>query len=262
MDVDRVRKILDRPMTNINAVNDHGRNALHISAIHNCPDVIEILCDHRQGHHKGMWKFVTTKIKTEVERESIDLNLQDVHGDSPLSVALKWNSIDAANILLQKLKDTPEKVDWNEAWSNCQSSRMQEVLEKHQPLFDMGGGESVRKHISKDNIIIRLPKTFLYLLSLLIDKLFATFPSPIVFLNKVTGNKSKVSFKQMKIKNGQKSDYNNERLDSGVEVSIFSLAEDINFISDIKKDEDNKTHDIKYAHEYVNEAVRRKLPVL
>ena len=264
MDADKVKQVLERPSTNINAVDASGRSALHIAAIKDSVECIEMLIDHRK---KGILRFIVSKIKTEAE--NADLCLKDRNGDTPLSLAIKYNSFEAVNVILSKLKSTSliDRVDWNEACANCQSLKMQKILEKHyQPIHEMTGESIIHlfKVTSNDYIVLRLPNTFRYLLSLCIDKLLCTFPSPIVFLSKITWNKAKIYFKHMKIKNDNILNSNpDERLDCGVDVNYASLIEDIQFeFETIKNQNCNTSNIMKYAHEYVCQIVKRKLPVL
>ena len=264
MDADKVKQVLDRPSTYINAVDASGRSALHIAAIKDSPECIEMLIDHRK---KGILKFIVSKIKTEAE--NADLCLKDRNGDTPLSLAVKYNSFEAVNVILSKLKSSSliDRVDWNETCANCQSLKMQQILEKHyQPIHEMTGESIIHlfKVTSNDCIVLRLPNTFKYLLSLCIDKLLCTFPSPMVFLSKITWNRAKVYFKQIKIRNDSILNSNpDERLDCGVDVNYASLIDDILFeFETIKTQNCNATNIMKYAHEYVCQIVKRKLPVL
>ena len=68
----------------------------------------------------------------------------------------------------------------------------------------------------------------------------------------------------MKIKNDNILNSNpDERLDCGVDVNYASLIEDIQFeFETIKNQNCNTSNIMKYAHEYVCQIVKRKLPVL
>ena len=263
MDVDKVRQILDKTYTNVNAVNASGRSALHIAAMRDSRECIDMLIDHRK---KGILRFVVSKFKTETD--NADLHLKDINGDCPLAIAVKYNSTEATNLILSKIKSTSQidRVNWNEAWSNCKSTKMHQILLKHfQSINDMAEENisSLCNNISKDKIILRLPKVFNNLLSLLIDKLLATFPSPIVLLAKLLRNKSKLSFKHMKLKDNSSADISSHaRLDSGIDISITTLIDDISYQMDLKKNGNCvSTYDVNSAHEFVRHIVKRKLPV-
>ena len=53
MDADKVKLVLERPSININAVNASGRSALHIAAIKDSAECIEMLIDHRKKKIRG-----------------------------------------------------------------------------------------------------------------------------------------------------------------------------------------------------------------
>ena len=264
MDVGMVRKILNRASTNINAVNSLGRSALHIAAMKDTRACVDILIYHQK---KGILKYVVSKFKTEAD--SADLCLEDINGDSPLTLAIKHNSTEATDLILTKLINTSqiERVEWSKIWQNCQSTKMQQILLKHFQAISDTTEDSISSlctNIANDKIILKLPNTFNSLFSLLIDKIFSTFPSPIVVLAKVLRNKSKLSFKQMKIKENSNYDLKSiPRLDNGIDVNIKTLIDDINYQMNLKKFGNNHcTYDVNIAHEYVRDIIRRKLPIL
>ena len=267
MDVGKIKKILDRPATNVNAVNAYGRTPLHIAAMMDSRECIERLLDHRQ---KGILRFVVPRIKSEAEM--IDLNMKDQNGDTPLALAVKKDSSEAVNLILSKLKSTSIELtfeQWKEISSYCLSSKMQQMLEKHfETTTEIEGGLTLC-NMSKDKIILKLPQTFKRLLSLLIDKLLATFPSPILFFSKLPG--SNILFNKLKLKEDKNKENmsNSTRLDSGVEINFADLINDINFhkeiiVSACKRVSDTSTpiKSRNYAHEYVKDIVKRKLPLV
>ena len=99
MDIDHLTKILDRLSTNVNTVNAHGRTPLHIAAIMDNQECVERLVDYRK---KGILRFVLQKNLP--ESEITQLNLKDNDGHTPLMLAVKNDSSEAANLILTKLK--------------------------------------------------------------------------------------------------------------------------------------------------------------
>ena len=270
--MEMVKAILERPNTNINATNDNGRTALHIAAITDNRDCIERLVDHRK---RGILRFVTTRVKTECEM--VDCNSKDANGDTPLMLAVKKDSSEAANIILSKLKSMSlgPTIEWRDIWSSCISSKMKKVLEKHYQADNEFVGDDLSdlyNSISHQRkVILKLPNTFGYLISLLVDKLQATFPSQLIFISKLA--KPGFLFNKMKVKEDAKERDTREstKLDSGVELNYTDLIKDVLFIQEIccskKKDGchnfygNTKPMNFDCAFDYVRKVVRRKVPL-
>ena len=264
--MDHVNRILDNT-TNVNAVNSHGRTPLHIAAIRDNYECIQRLLDHRK---KGIMRFVRSKHLP--ESEMIQLTLKDKNGDTPLLLAVKNDSSEAANIILTKLKSTsndPLLDEWNVIWSHCLSTKMRRILKKYyQATLEMESDNTngICSNISNDKIVLKLPETFRKLLSLLIDKILATFPSTIIFFAKLS--KTNILFNNLKIKEtDMENDMNSStKLDSGIELNFTDLIKDVRFQKEIycSANESNfqtPTKTKTYANEYVKDMVRRKLPV-
>ena len=134
----------------------------------------------------------------------IQLTLKDKNGDTPLLLAVKNDSSEAANIILSKLKSTsndPTLDEWNVIWSHCLSTKMRRILKKYyQETLEMDSEKTdeICSNISSDKIVLKLPGTFRNLLSLLIDKILAIFPSPIILFAKLS--KPHILFYNLKIK--------------------------------------------------------------
>ena len=265
-DVDKVKVILDRPSTNINAVNIDGRTPLHIAAITDNRECIERLLHHRKT---GILRFVVPRSKR--EDEMIDCNVRDNGGKTPLILAIQNDCSEAANLIMPKLSLTTE--EWKDIWSNCQSIKMKKILEKHCRSTVEKEGDDLNYLCSglsnETKVILRLPGMFKNLLSLLLDKLQAIYPSHIIFISKLTN--SNISFKNLKIKEDKKSENvhsGSVKLDSGIELKYVDLINDIRLHTDIclslKKEDLQKSNNqinSTYAHEYIRELIRKKLPV-
>ena len=262
--MDHVNRILDNT-TNLNAVNGHGRTPLHIAAIRDNHECIQRLLDHRK---KGIMRFVRSKHLP--ESEMIQLNLKDKYGDTPLLLAVKNDSSEAANIILTKLKSTsndPTSDEWKLIWSHCLSAKMRRILRKYyQDTLEMDSEnrDDISSNISKDKIVLKLPRTFRNLLSLLIDKILAIFPSPIIFFAKLS--KPNILFNNLKIKEQDivQDMHSSTKLDSGIELNFTDLIKDVRFQKEIYCSANNRDFETlpkTMAHEYVKEMVRRKLPV-
>ena len=130
MDIDHLTRILDndRISTNVNTVNAHGRTPLHIAAIMDNQECVERLVNYRK---KGILRFVLPKNLP--ESEMTQLNLKDNNGDTPLLLAVKNDSAQAANVILAKLKCTSinSMLEWHVIWSHCLSTKMRQVLKKY-----------------------------------------------------------------------------------------------------------------------------------
>ena len=251
----------------MNAVNSHGRTPLHIAAIGDNLECIQRLLDHRK---KGIMRFVRSK--NIPESEMIQLNLKDNDGHTPLMLAVKNDCSEAANLILTKLKcssNNPTLEEWNIIWSHCLSTKMRRILRKYYQATletESENKDETCSNNTNDKIVLKLPGTFRNLLSLLIDKILATFPSPIIFFAKLS--KSNILFYNIKIKEQgiEQDTHSSTKLDSGIELNFTDIIKDVCFhnemyCSENKSDFQTTPNAKSYAHEYVKEMVRRKLPV-